>query len=60
MREAIAMLRLTSSPVNFWLAMMNESPRGATVDQKEAHLLFCKTAADISSIVGYTAKLHSV
>ena len=54
MREAIAKLRLTSSPVNFWLAMMNESPRGATVDQKEAHLLFCKTAADISSIVGYT------
>ena len=54
MREAIAKLRLTSSPVQFWLAMMNELPRGATTDQKEAHLLFCKTAADISSIVGHT------
>ena len=48
MREAIAKLRLTSSPVQFWLAMMNELPRGATADQKESHLLFCKTAADIS------------
>ena len=54
MREAIAKLRLTSSPVQFWLAMMNELPRGATADQKESHLLFCKTAADISSIVGHT------
>ena len=54
MREAIAKMRLTSSPVQFWLAMMNELPRGATTDQKEAHLLFCKTAADISSIVGHT------
>ena len=42
MREAIAKLRLTSSPVQFWLAMMNELPRGATADQKESHLLFCK------------------
>ena len=54
MREAIAKLRLCSSPVDFWLAMMNEMPRGAKPEQKEAHLLFCKTAADISSIIGHT------
>ena len=54
MREAIANLRLTSSPVEFWLAMMNEVPRGASREQREAHLLFCKSAADICSIVGHT------
>ena len=54
MREAIAKLRLTSSPVQCSDSMMNELPRGATADQKESHLLFCKTAADISSIVGHT------
>jgi hypothetical protein len=54
MKEAIAKLRLTSNPVEFWLAMMNEQPRGASPDQKAAHMLFCKSAADISSIVGHT------
>jgi len=54
MRETLAKLRLTSSPVEFWLAMMNEVPRGASPEHKEAHLLFCKTAADISGIVGHT------
>ena len=54
MREAIAKLRFTSSPVEFWLAMMNETPRGASVAQKEAHMLFCKSASDISGIVGHT------
>jgi hypothetical protein len=53
-REEVAKLRLCSSPVEFWLAMMNETPRGATPQQKEAHMLFCKSAADISSIVGHT------
>ena len=53
-REEVAKLRLSSSPVDFWLAMMNEAPRGATQDQKQAHMLFCKSAADISSIVGHT------
>ena len=54
MREAIAKLKLTSNSVGFWLAMMNEMPRGATADQKGAYMLFCKTASDISSIVGHT------
>eukprot|EP00966_Prymnesium_polylepis_P334807 7390181-Prymnesium_polylepis.1 len=54
MREAIAKLRLTQSPVEFWLAMMNEQPRGASAEQRAAHMLFCKSAADISSIVGHT------
>mmetsp|Transcript_1267 Transcript_1267/g.2658 ORF Transcript_1267/g.2658 Transcript_1267/m.2658 type:complete len:217 (-) Transcript_1267:476-1126(-) len=54
MRNAIAKLRLCGNPVEFWLAMMNEVPRGATRAQKEAHLLFCKSASDISSIVGHT------
>lgn len=42
------------NPVEFWLAMMNETPRGATPDERQAHMLFCKSAADISSIVGHT------
>eukprot|EP00966_Prymnesium_polylepis_P158017 3652369-Prymnesium_polylepis.1 len=54
MQEAIAKLRLCGNPVEFWLAMMQETPRGATPEQKEAHKLFCKSAADISSIVGHT------
>eukprot|EP00966_Prymnesium_polylepis_P014182 327503-Prymnesium_polylepis.1 len=54
MKEAIAKLKLCSNPVEFWLAMMNEQPRGATPDQRASHMLFCKTAADISSIVGHT------
>eukprot|EP00966_Prymnesium_polylepis_P215129 4982333-Prymnesium_polylepis.1 len=54
MREAIAKLRLCSNPAEFWLAMMNEQPRGASTEQKAAHMLFCKTAADISAIVGQT------
>eukprot|EP00966_Prymnesium_polylepis_P080523 1865733-Prymnesium_polylepis.1 len=54
MREAIAKLRLCGNPVEFWLAMLNETPRGATAEQREAHKLFCKSAADISSIVGHT------
>ena len=45
MREAIAKLRLTQSPVEFWLAMMNEQPRGASAEQRAAHMLFCKSAA---------------
>eukprot|EP00966_Prymnesium_polylepis_P142029 3279967-Prymnesium_polylepis.1 len=53
-REEVAKLRLCDNPVEFWLAMMQETPRGATPDQKEAHMLFCKSAADISSIVGHT------
>ena len=53
-REEVAKLRLCDSPVEFWLAMMNETPRGANADQKQAHMLFCKAAADISSIVGHT------
>eukprot|EP00966_Prymnesium_polylepis_P039421 914619-Prymnesium_polylepis.1 len=53
-REEVAKLRLCDSPVEFWLAMMNETPRGATPGQKEAHKLFCKSAADISGIVGHT------
>ena len=52
--EEVAKLRLCSNPVEFWLAMMNETPRGASSAQKEAHMFFCKSAADISSIVGHT------
>ena len=52
--DTIAKLRLSSNPVDFWLAMQSEVPRGASPGQKDAHLLFCKTAADISSIVGHT------
>ena len=54
MREEIAKLRLCDNPVEFWLAMMNETPRGATAEQKQAHMLFCKSASDISSIIGHT------
>eukprot|EP00966_Prymnesium_polylepis_P336783 7391746-Prymnesium_polylepis.1 len=54
MKESLAKLRLCSSPVDFWLAMMNEQPRGANAEQKAAHMLFCKSASDISSIVGHT------
>ena len=46
MRETVAKLRLCSSPVEFWLAMVSETPRGASSDQKEAHMLFCKSAAN--------------
>lgn len=53
-REIIAKLRLTANPVEFWLAMSNETPRGATAQQKAAHMLFCRSAADISSIIGHT------
>eukprot|EP00966_Prymnesium_polylepis_P153859 3552656-Prymnesium_polylepis.1 len=53
-REEVAKLRLCDNPVEFWLAMMNETPRGANNDQKQAHMLFCKSAADISAIVGHT------
>ena len=53
-REEVAKLCLCDSPVEFWLAMMNETPRGANADQRQAHMLFCKSAADISSIVGHT------
>ena len=42
------------SAANCCSMMMNELPRGATTDQQEAHLLFFKSAADISSIVGHT------
>eukprot|EP00966_Prymnesium_polylepis_P329251 7384985-Prymnesium_polylepis.1 len=54
MREAVARLKLCENPVEFWLAAASEAPRRANAGQREAHLLFCKTAADISSIVGHT------
>ena len=36
----------SSNPVEFWLAIMNETLRGANADGKAAHMLFCKTASD--------------
>lgn len=54
MNLAIADLKTCPTPTGFWLAMMNELPRGARAGEKEAHMLFCKMAADVCSIVGHT------
>ena len=54
MKGMISKLRLSGSPVSFWLSMQQEAPRGANKEAIEGHRLFCKTMADISGIVGHT------
>ena len=51
--ETIARLKLCAKPTTFWLAMFNEVPTAAK-EAVEAHHFFCRTAVDISSIVGHT------
>lgn len=52
--EMIARLKLADLPTIFWLSMKSEQPEGATKEAFEAHKFFCKTALNISSLVGHT------
>lgn len=55
----IARLKLTSSPTTFWRSMMAEIPARSSNNKNinssiESHRLFCRTAINISAIVGHT------
>lgn len=52
--EAIARLKLTDLPTTFWLTMKSERPECASSEEFEAHKFFCKTALNVSAIVGHT------
>ena len=52
--ELIARLKLCGKPTTFWLSMMAEQPMGAKREELEAHKFFCRTAVNVSSIVGHT------
>ena len=54
-RVSLTNLRLCPKPQQFWLAMMQETPTGASPEAIQAHRAFCKAALDIVSIVGHTA-----
>ena len=49
--ELLARLKLCPKPTTFWLSMFQETP-GTQKDAIEAHRFFCRTACDVSSIVG--------
>ena len=51
--ETIARLKLTNKPTTFWLSMMAEQPENASREALEAHKFFCRTAINVSSIVGH-------
>eukprot|EP00966_Prymnesium_polylepis_P325034 7381031-Prymnesium_polylepis.1 len=51
--ETLARLRLCGKPTTFWLSMMSEQPAGAKREELESHKFFCRTALNISSIVGH-------
>lgn len=52
--ETLERLKLCGRPPTFWLSMMAETPTGAKKEELEAHKYFCRTAVNISSIVGHT------